>query len=369
MRVYVYAISKNEEKHARRWMASMAEADGVYVLDTGSTDDTPAVLRELGAHVSEERIEPWRFDTARNRSMELLPEDADICVCTDLDEVFRPGWRKGFERVWKTGARMRARYLYAWSHNADGSDGVAFWSDKVHSRHGFRWVGAVHEVLSCDGHCEWADAEDVKLDHWPDGEKSRAQYLPLLELAVREDPTNDRNMHYLGREYMFRGEYEKAIDTLRWHLALPGALWQDERCASMRFIARCCAALGQGEESERWRMRAAAEAPHLREPWLDWAKHAYAQEDWPAVLFCCTRALAIAERPRSYISEPESWGEMPHDLCCIANFRLGRIEAALQQARFAEQLAPQEERIRQNRIVLEEMAGQGVDSGAPDMVP
>ncbi|MBQ3223517.1 MAG: glycosyl transferase family 2, partial [Clostridia bacterium] len=220
-----------------------------------------------------------------------------------------------------------------------------------------------------DGHCEWADAEDVKLDHWPDGEKSRAQYLPLLELAVREDPTNDRNMHYLGREYMFRGEYEKAIDTLKRHLELPGALWKDERCASMRFIARCCAALGQGEESERWCMRAAAEAPHLREPWLDWARHAYVQEDWPAVLFCCTRALAIAERPRSYISEPESWGEMPHDLCCIANFRLGRIEAALQQARFAEQLAPQVERIRQNRIVLEEMAGQGVDSGAPDMVP
>ena len=63
-------------------MASMAEADGVYVLDTGSTDGTAERLRALGAVVVEERVEPWRFDTARNRSLELVPEDADICVCT-----------------------------------------------------------------------------------------------------------------------------------------------------------------------------------------------------------------------------------------------------------------------------------------------
>ena len=48
-------------------MASMAEADGVYVLDTGSTDGTAERLRALGAVVVEERVEPWRFDTARNR--------------------------------------------------------------------------------------------------------------------------------------------------------------------------------------------------------------------------------------------------------------------------------------------------------------
>ena len=52
----------------------------MYVLDTGSTDGTAERLRALGAVVVEERVEPWRFDTARNRSLELVPEDADICV-------------------------------------------------------------------------------------------------------------------------------------------------------------------------------------------------------------------------------------------------------------------------------------------------
>ena len=33
------------------------------------------LLRSLGASVTEETISPWRFDTARNRSMELIPPE------------------------------------------------------------------------------------------------------------------------------------------------------------------------------------------------------------------------------------------------------------------------------------------------------
>ena len=102
-KVCVYAICKNEAPFVDRWMDSMSEADQVVVLDTGSEDSTVERLRARGAEVTVERISPWRFDTARNRSLELVPEDADICVCTDLDEVFHPGWRAELERVWTPG--------------------------------------------------------------------------------------------------------------------------------------------------------------------------------------------------------------------------------------------------------------------------
>lgn len=46
--VCVYAICKNEAKFARRWMDSMSEADHIVVLDTGSTDGTPQLLRSPG---------------------------------------------------------------------------------------------------------------------------------------------------------------------------------------------------------------------------------------------------------------------------------------------------------------------------------
>ena len=98
-KVCVYAICKNEEKFADRWMDSMGEADLVVVLDTGSEDGTAERLRARGAQVTVEQILPWRFDAARNRSLELVPEDVDLCVCTDLDEVFRPGWREALEQA------------------------------------------------------------------------------------------------------------------------------------------------------------------------------------------------------------------------------------------------------------------------------
>ena len=84
-KVCVYAICKNEEKFAKKWYESMSEADYVCVLDTGSNDNTVDILRELGARVESRVINPWRFDVARNLSMELIHDDTDICVCTDLD--------------------------------------------------------------------------------------------------------------------------------------------------------------------------------------------------------------------------------------------------------------------------------------------
>ena len=61
-----------------------------------------------------EAITPWRFDVARNRSLDLVPADADLCVCTDLDEVFQPGWREKVEEAWTPGVD-RLLYRYTWN--------------------------------------------------------------------------------------------------------------------------------------------------------------------------------------------------------------------------------------------------------------
>ncbi len=65
---------------------------------------------------------------------------------------------------------------------------------------------------------------------------------------------------------------------LKRHLALPTATWADERCASMRLLAKDYFALEMAGEAERWIFRAVGEAPHLREPWLDLADLAYHQK-------------------------------------------------------------------------------------------
>lgn len=356
LKICVYAICKNEEKFVKRWMKSMSEADWVVVLDTGSKDRSVQLLKEEGARVTQEEIEPWRFDTARNRSLALVPKEADVCVCTDLDEVFEPGWREALEKGWRQDA-TQARYRYTWSFQPNGDEGVVFFPEKIHKKDGFRWVGPVHEVLKYEGSLpqKVITLPGVQLNHHPDAAKSRGQYLPLLEKAVQEEPENDRNAHYLGREYMFHGQWQKSIAQLQRHLALKSATWADERCASMRFIARDYLALGDEGQALRWLLRAAAEAPHLREPWVELGDLLYRQADWAGVCFALDKALAIATRPQSYICEEQAWSALPYDLRSVARYQLGMNELAYQDALAAKILAPDDQRIAENVRLLGEM--------------
>lgn len=350
MKIAVYAICKNEAKFVDRWMDSMSEADEITVLDTGSDDGTAEMLRKRGARVFEEKIIPWRFDVARNRSLDLVSLDADICVCTDLDEVLHPGWAELLRKAWKPGATL-ATYRYTWSFTPDGKEGVVFWYSKVHSRYGYRWKHPVHEVLEWIGEGPegfTVTVEGMQLDHYPDAAKSRAQYLELLEMSVKEEPDDDRNMHYLGREYMFRRRWDDCIATLKKHLELPTASWLDERAASMRFIARSYAMKGNKKEAKIWYMRAITEAPYLREPYTDFASFLYSEREWEGVLYFTGAALAIKERPRSYICEAAAWGSLPDDLRSIAFYNTGRLKEALAAAESALNFEPNNVRIKDN---------------------
>lgn len=350
MKVTVYAIAKNEERFVERWAASMAEADHICVLDTGSTDGTVEKLKALGVTVWREEIQPWRFDTARNRSMDMIPEETDICVCTDLDEVFRTGWRADLERAWKPGTEQ-LRYRYIWSFDETGAPGTEFLQEKIHAPGAFRWVHPVHEVLErTDGKNAWpvAVAEEIVLEHHPDPQKSRSGYLALLELSVQERPEDDRNAHYLGREYMFHRRWDEAIQQLRRHLELPTATWAEERCASMRFLSRCYMSKGDTREAMCWAMRAIAEAPELREPWVQAEEVAYAREDWSATVFFGGKAVTITEKSGSYINEEKAWGAYPWDAMAYALYCLGDIAGAAKATEEAIALAPEDERLRNN---------------------
>ena len=353
-KICVYAISKNEEKFVDRWYNSMKEADEVFVLDTGSTDNTVDKLRTLGAKVTTKEIKPWRFDVARNESLKLVPDDYDICVCTDLDEVLSKGWRKKLEELWNKNIN-HLRYNYNWSHDEFGNPKVNFYIEKIHSRKGFIWIHPVHEVLKYTGNKEqFLTTDEITVDHWPDDTKSRSSYLPLLEMSVKESPEDDRNMHYLGREYMFHGKYNEAIDTLIKHLSLKRATWKDERCASMRFIARCYKYLNRYEESRMWLDKAINEAPYLRDPYVEKALLEYQLENYIDVKKYCLEALKIEKHAKSYINEPSSWDYTIYDLLSISLFYLNEIEDSLKYVDIAINMNPNDERLIENKKIIEE---------------
>jgi len=357
-KICVYAISKNEEKFVDRWMDAVSEADEVIVADTGSEDNTVERLRARGAKVYEEVISPWRFDVARNRALSHVPEDADICVSNDLDEVFEKGWREKLEKAW-TPDCTRARYLFTWSYNKDGTPKKQYPMEKIHRRKDFRWVHAVHEVLEYTGKdpekIVWV--EGMVLNHYPDTSKPRSSYLPLMELAAKENPQDDRNMFWLGREYFYHGRYDECIATLKNHLELPSARWDEERSASCRFMSSAYKAKGNIREAKRCLYRAIAECPRVREPYLHMARLGYELKEWMLVYCMVDSALKITSKTGSYLMEPDAWDYHLYDLGAIACYWLGMGNKAIEYAEKAAAMEPDDERLKNNAEIIKKRFG------------
>ena len=350
-KVCVYAICKNEEKFVDRWYESMKEADEIYVLDTGSGDGTVDKLKSHGVEVKVMEIKPWRFDRARNMSLEMVPEDTDICVCTDLDEVFLPGWRSMLEDSWQDDTK-RLRYTYNWKLEKD-TPVVSFFYEKIHARKGYKWIYPVHEILKYEGEDEKiVYNEGIVLNHYPDSSKSRGSYLGLLELSVKENPDDDRNRHYLGREYMYHGRWNDAIGNLIIHLGLKKATWRDERAASMRYIGRCYKNMGRIDEARLWYLKAIDEASHLRDGLVEMGMLEYTEGNYLEAIKYLTKALTIKKHQKTYINEIFSWDYTIDNLLSVSYYYLGLYDISLFYIERARKIDPDNKMLIDNEKLI-----------------
>ncbi len=343
LKIAVYAISKNEEQFVKRFCDSAKDADLILIADTGSTDDTVNIAKECGAEVHDIQIRPWRFDKARNAALAKLPADVDVAVSLDLDETLVEGWREAIEHAWIPGS-TRLRYGFDWGM------GIVFQYEKIHARHGYHWHHPVHEYPRPNDVSKevWAQTDKLLVVHKPDSTKSRGQYLPLLELAVQEDPECPHENFYLAREYTFHERWQDAIDQGRRYLALPTAVNVNERCYAMRTLAKAYASLGNWWAAEAHLLQAAAEAMGTREPFFELAEMYYRQSRWVDCYAAALRCLAIERRDWVYTCNPDSWGPWPAGYASIAAWHLGWQKEAEGYAQRAIDLAPDELQFRRN---------------------
>lgn len=340
MRIAVYTIALNEEQFVQRWYESAKDADYLLIADTGSTDNTVELARSFGINVASISVKPWRFDDARNAALALLPDDIDMCISLDMDELLVGNWREKLEKV--NPNTTRPRYLYTWNFIGD-KPGLTFGGDHIHSRHNYRWKHPVHEVLVPDRIKEVQEWTDIEVHHKADPSKSRSQYLPLLKLSVQEDPWEVRNAYYYARELMFYNQNTEATKEFLRYLSLPGATWKPERAAAHRYLSKT-----DPENKLQHLLNAYAEDPARREAAVDLALHYYQQEDWENCHNYAKLAVSITEKPLDFLCEEFAWGALPWDLYSIACFKLGDAKEATQAVRKAIELAPDDKRLLGN---------------------
>jgi len=366
-KICVYAICKNEEQFVEKWVKSMSEADKIVVLDTGSTDHTVDKLKELGVEVKVQVVNPWRFDVARNLSLEMVPDDCNICVCTDLDEVLEPGWAKPLREKWIEGKHERGLYMYSWSHLPNGESGRKFVYDKVHSKN-WHWRAPVHELLVDNVnnsnkyfHENVLDlTKEMHLHHYPDKTKSRGSYLPLLELRKQEMEDDYYGLIYLAHEYCYRKFYDKSIAQLKEILEKYNDTMNSvEKASCYLFMGDCYASLADQLTDEQEKNKKLQEAANnygiainidltYREPYLNLAKIYIKMKDYSYAEFIIKRGLQKSYRHFTWLERDISWSYEPWDLLCLATYYGGKVKDSVIYAAKALMFEPTNERLNNN---------------------
>ena len=348
-KICVYAICKNESKFVERWLTSIKDADYIVVLDTGSTDDTYDKFKKYSETneftpnskliVKQEIISPWRFDVARNLSLDMAYDtDANIFFCLDIDEVIHEGWDIILRTKWVNGTHQRGIYKYTWSHSENGAEGRSFWADKIHSRE-WVWMYPVHEFLSRSKFrkSRYTKEEtlylfnDIHVEHYPDKNKSRSSYLPLLELRLEENPDDIMTMMYLGHEYYYRGIYDKSISTLNKVLELLTDNTIDVSSCYL-FIADCYRKINDNTKAINSYTTAINKCPTYIEPYIGLGKLYIDINDYSKAVSILKLGISTSIRYYSWLERDTSWSYGPWDLLSIAEFYSGNKKDSLLHA-------------------------------------
>lgn len=227
-KIIVYTIMKNEIDNIDAWIENVKDADGIYVLDTGSTDGSFEKMAELtkkypNLSVLRTTYEFFRFDEARNDNLAMVPEDFNtICWTIDLDERFCDGWyEKTLDSYTKNKTFYKLEYWYTILHDADGNDVSRARYNKCHRRLGANWTLPIHEVLSYgifnplyDGGIQSIDDSETIVHHYQNEDTDREQYIGLLNQRITEDKYDFEAMNHLATEYRFhKVDFQAELDT------------------------------------------------------------------------------------------------------------------------------------------------------------
>jgi hypothetical protein len=184
--------------------------------------------------------------------------------------------------------------------------------------------------------------------------------MEMLEVAVKEDATDPHHYFYYARELTFYRRWEEAKTALTTYLGMNAASNQNERCYAMRLMGKSYAETGDVVQAEKWYYMAAGEAPNTREPWCELAMLMYRQSRWEECFAASMRALKIRDKQLVYTCDPAVWGYWAHDLASISAWHLGLKDIALEQAKIAAKMEPNDLRLKANlEYILNAIQEQG----------
>lgn len=364
----IVAISRNEEKHIPKMMSSLkdfqARGGNVFILDTGSTDNTVEVARELGCIVHEvgdkfriqvdkelaDKINEkfivegeapvvkagdslFDFASARNHCVSFT--QLDIVSTMDCDEVFTKLDIDKINELIDQGYDQ-FEYNFVFSHDPLGNPIVKFRQSKFYNKKKTKWVGIIHEVLQGPANIVYAGEDVIKLEHFQNEATNRSGYIRGLAIDCFNNPDNDRNSHYFAREMFYLGRPKSAIKEFKNHISMDK--WATEAAQSMMYIGDCYRQLGNNEEMLKW-YALSVDKEIRREPLMRLAETYMSRGMHKQAIAYAEAALTVTQLP-FYSNHQPYYENAPHELLYVCYWAVGDKEKSKEHWKKALKFSP-----------------------------
>ncbi|WP_063534604.1 glycosyltransferase [Burkholderia sp. MSMB1589WGS] len=319
-RICLNMIVKNEAAVMSRCLESVRPwIDHWVIVDTGSTDGTQKLVRELMHDVPGSLHErPWHdFAHNRNEALMLARDHGDYLLFIDADETLDMpdgfGWPDLNDEAYQFLCELNGwRYL----RNA-----------LVSTRRAWRWEGVLHEYLTCDQPHKWQKLPGPTIVVAHDGARGRNPdtYLhdvEVLEEALRREPGNSRYRFYLAQSYRDAGKPEAALYQYRARLSMGG--WDEECWFCLFQIAVLSERLAMPPREVCASYLAAYQArPRRAEPLCELARYHRLRGEYALAHVYAQQAAAIAMPADSLFVDGAVYAWRARDELAISAFYVG----------------------------------------------
>ncbi|MER6981430.1 glycosyltransferase [Streptomyces carpinensis] len=322
-------IVKDEAPVIRRCLESVRPLIDTWVIvDTGSTDGTQDVIREVYSDLPGELYErPWKgFDGSRTEAIELARATADYLFFIDADDVMKL----------EPGFRMPELTCDAYRVNIRKGP-VAYWRRAlVSTRLSWRYVGVLHEYLECGSRVDLGTLEGAEMVIVGGGgrlrnEGTKEKYLRdarILQEGLAKEPGNTRYAYYLAQSWFDAGEYEKALEAYDSRVAMGG--WAEEVYSSRLWAARLAELLERqpAEVMDRY-LRAYESRPSRAEALGDLARLCRSGQRWSLAHMFARQAARIPFPGNGEVLVEPDWYEWRAlDELAVSAYYVGECEEA-----------------------------------------
>ncbi len=218
MSICLSMIVKNESHVIRRCLRSVRPfIDSYSIADTGSTDDTMAVVREeLAGLPGVLKSDEWQ-DFGTNRNLALKRSVGDYVLFIDADETLECDQEALDIPVGYDGYQMRVVQ----------TDSIFWRTILIRNDPRWRWDRKIHEALFFEGELRTVQLENICIRSFNDSHRNKLGNKYEKDLAVlQSEPPTPENVFYIAQSLFGLNRYEEAIQKYEERAAMGG--WDQE---------------------------------------------------------------------------------------------------------------------------------------------